>query len=159
MGIFSLLTPLVHAVGRWAAMLQVCGSLLRPQPGEFMCFRGRTGLEGDGRHIQLDDQKARHPHREQPDNSALNIEFSVKKSIEPSTTFIPSLRTMIATGKENACSICPPQPVAADFDHIGRSASGSIQSPSSTRCGEPIRRFAASWQQQKAAQHHRLIHH
>ena len=108
MGIFSLLTPLVHAVGRLggdAVSLSQAG--LVAQPGEFIASVDGRDWKATDVSIQLDGQKAFIRTVNSLDNSALNIEFSVKKSIEAIYEFIPNLRTMIVTGKENALLYLP----------------------------------------------------
>jgi hypothetical protein len=107
MGIFSLFTPLVHAVGRLGGDATSMGTCLSAQPGEFIASVDGRDWKATDVTIQLDDQKASIRTVNSLDNSALNIEFSVKKSIEAIYYFIPSLRTMIATGKENALLYLP----------------------------------------------------
>jgi|GEM_PF-3406928 len=108
MGIFSLLTPLVHAVGRLGGDCASPGhAAIEAQPGEFIASVDGQDWKATGITIRLDDQKASIRTVNSHDNSALTIEFSVRKGIEAMYYFIPSLRTMIATGKENALLYLP----------------------------------------------------
>ena len=108
MGIFSLLTPLVDAVGRlggYPALRSAAG--IEAAPGEFVASVDGQDWKATAVTVQLDDQKASIRTVNSLDNSVLTIEFSVKKGIESIYYFIPNLRTMIATGKENALLYLP----------------------------------------------------
>jgi hypothetical protein len=109
MGIFSLLTPLVHVVSQLGGDSMSTGRAnLGAQPGSSVASVDGCDWKATGITIQLVGQKASIRTVNSFDNSALNIEFSVKKSIEAMYYFIPSLRTMIATGKKTPCCTCPP---------------------------------------------------
>lgn len=108
MGIFSLLTPLVHAVGRLGGDNVSSGQAsLTAQPGEFIASVDGRDWKATDVTIQFDGQKASIRTVNSLDSSALNIEISVKKSIEAIYYFTPNLRTMIVTGKENALLYLP----------------------------------------------------
>ena len=140
MSIFSLLTPLVHAIGRLGGdSLSSSLASLAAKPGEFIASVDGREWKATDVSIQLDAQKAFIRTVNSLDNSALNIEFSVKKSIEAIYEFIPSLRTMIVTGKENALLYLPANSrTALDF----LTTVGSVGKPGSIQiihC-DPLRR-------------------
>ena len=108
MAIFSLLTPLIHVVGRLGAdSMTSSQASLTAQPGEFIASVDGRDWKATGITIQMDGNKASIHTVNSVDNSALNIEISLKRSIEAIYYFIPNLRTMIATGKENALLYLP----------------------------------------------------
>ncbi len=140
MGIFSLLTPLVHVVGRLGGDAASTGpARLAAQPGEFIASVDGHDWKATGITIQLVGEKASIRTVNSFDNSALNIEFSVKKSIEAIYYFIPSLRTMIATGKENALLYLPANSRSA-LDFL--TTIGSVGKPGSIQIiqFDPLRR-------------------
>jgi hypothetical protein len=140
MGIFSLLTPLVHVVGRLggeAAPTDPTG--LVAQPGEFVASVDGHDWKATAIAIQLVGRQASIRTVNSLDNSALNIEFSVKKSIESIYEFMPSLRAMIATGKENALLYLPANSRSA-LDFL--TTTGSVGKPGSIQIiqFDPLRR-------------------
>ncbi len=140
MGIFSLLTPLMHVVGRPGANAAPTGQpSLVALPGEFVASVDGHVWKATDITIQLMGQKASIRTVNSFDNSALNIEFSVKKSIEAIYEFIPSLRTMIATGKENALLYLPADSRSA-LDFL--TTIGSVGKPGSIQIiqFDPLRR-------------------
>lgn len=140
MGIFSLLTPLVHAVGRLGGdPVSSARVSLAARPGEFIASVDGRDWKATDVSVQLDGLKACIRTVNSLDNSALNIEFSVKKSIEAMHEFVPSLRTMIITGKENALLYLPANSRSA-LDFL--TTVGSVGKPGSIQiiqC-DPLRR-------------------
>ncbi len=140
MGILGLLTPLVQAVGRLSGdAVSSARVSLAARHGEFVASVDGQDWKATDVSIQLDGPKASIRTVNSLDNSALNIEFSVKKSMEAMHEFIPSLRTMIATGKENALLYLPANSRSA-LDFL--TTVGSVGKPGSIQIiqYDPLRR-------------------
>jgi hypothetical protein len=140
MDILGLFTPLVHAVGRLGGdSVSPARVSLAAQPGAFLASVDGRDWQATDVSVQLDGPKASIRTVNSLDNSALNIEFSVKKSIEALYKFVPSLRTMIVTGKENALLYLPADGRSA-LDFL--TTIGSVGKPGSIQIirYDPLRR-------------------
>ncbi len=132
MSFFHLLTPLVHALGRLKEDNAPRLKNLRMEalPGEFVAFVNGQSWRPTGITVHLHDKKASIRTANGFDNSALNIEFALRKKVEAIYYFVSDLRTMQITGKENALLFLPANSgSSADFlATVGAAAKpGSIQ--------------------------------
>lgn len=148
MGFIHLLTPLVHAIERLKAEQKP--TLKRPPvgalPGEFVASVDGQNWRPTDITVCVDNKKASIRTVNSFDNSALSIEFSVKKKIEAVYYFVADLRTMQITGKENALLYLPPNSQSPlDFlTTVGAAKPGSIQIVECNRLERTITgRFAA----------------